>query len=107
LLVANFGEGARGSVYIDPPPIEDDAVLIYSTLIDAMEANPVIAPWLTTLIDTTQLLDHLNIPIRDGMRDSEFVQPQPVAGKTNNDQNPDDPNAQRAKRLRFGGRNGN
>jgi hypothetical protein len=65
LLVLNYGPDAKDSVYVDCPPIEDNAVQIFGQLLQAELANPQIGPWLAEQIDNLQLLDYLGVPISE------------------------------------------
>jgi hypothetical protein len=85
MLELNFGAGAAGAVYIDPPPIEDNAIQAFLAIITPLLANPIIAPWLTSLLNMPMLLDRLDVPIEDDMRKNKFVPP-PVQTPANGTQ---------------------
>jgi hypothetical protein len=66
LLVYNFGERARGSVYITPAPIEDDKRRVFSRLFEAVLTNPGTLEETLTWVDMDAVFDVLEIPKRNG-----------------------------------------
>jgi hypothetical protein len=80
LLVMRFGPDAKDAVYIDPPPIEDNAIQGIIDLLKTEMLNPVIGPWLASVMNQTGLLDRADFPINEAMRDQTFKPP--VLGPT-------------------------
>jgi hypothetical protein len=80
LLEQRFGPEARGAVYADPNPIEDNTIQGILDLLKVLAANPIIGPWLTSVLNITGLLDRGDFPINDKMRDAQFMfsQPEPA-----------------------------
>jgi len=62
MLAANFGQAARGAVYIDPAPIADDQVQVLQAIMAAAMGNGDMASTLLGRIDVGQVLRQLGIP---------------------------------------------
>jgi len=65
ILAYNFGEDARGSVYIEPAPLVDTAHAVLERVLDAMLANPGTLEELLTQLDSDALAQALRLPMRD------------------------------------------
>jgi hypothetical protein len=90
LLILNFGPEYADAVYIDPTDIEDDAVMGFLQVITAELANPILGPWLATVMDQGGILDRLGIPINEKMRDMLLKPPMAQLGSTGTNDNPQD-----------------
>lgn len=78
MLVLNFGPSAKGAVYIDPSPIEDDAQANLLKIIGPLLNHQEIGAWLFSLIDSVGFLDQMDVPILQSMRNAKFT-PSPVS----------------------------
>lgn len=84
-LVYNFGESARGAVYITPAPISTDTMQTRFEILKAILANTVTGPQVLARFDIDGLCDDLDVPLK-----AENPEQQPgydpaiagVAGKT-------------------------
>jgi hypothetical protein len=85
LLVLKYGPDAKDSVYIDCPPIEDNAVAIFGQLLQAELGNPQIGGWLATQIDNLQLLDYLGVPISEGASNTPIILNDPSSDEEDDD----------------------
>lgn len=63
VLVANYGETARGSVWADPVPLLDTTAENAFKMISAAMASPALGPLLFPIIDWKSLFDDVEIPI--------------------------------------------
>lgn len=62
LLVWNFGERARGQVFIEPAPLIDEKRAIFRWLFEALLANPAIIDVLASRLDIDAMADQLGVP---------------------------------------------
>jgi hypothetical protein len=76
LLTLNFGPGAAGTVYIDPPPLVDTKVERSMKLIDAITKPGNVAAALAKIIDGVQLVKDLDGPVLPNAK-WEVPEPQP------------------------------
>jgi hypothetical protein len=65
ILAYNFGEDARGSVYIEPAPLADTAYAVLERVLDAILANPGTLEELLTQLDADSLAQALKLPVVD------------------------------------------
>ncbi len=68
VLELNFGPDARGSVYIDPPPLLDSKSQRFSDFLTAISTNGDVSTALANYADVADLLDGLDIPIKEGAK---------------------------------------
>ncbi len=68
LLAMNFGTAARGAVYAEPAPIEDDSIETYKTLLNALLADQNAGPDVARKIDVDALLESVNVPTHAASR---------------------------------------
>jgi hypothetical protein len=61
LLALNFGEEARGSVEIQPAPLSDPKVQLYTDLLEAMYANPSLGSAFAEVTDWDDIFQHMDI----------------------------------------------
>lgn len=83
LLVRNFGEDARGSLCLEPSPIQDAAKQYLSGLLDGLLTNPQNSQDFYKKLGKTKTAADLDIPIRDGIdadEDPEPIVPPPAPG---------------------------
>jgi hypothetical protein len=78
VLAVNWGEEARGSVYIEPAPLVDDKIATYKLLLAAILGNPGALEELLASADMEAVLDALDIPMAQGS-------PPPFGGKFGNE----------------------
>ena len=71
LLVANFGEEARGAIRVSAAPVEDDTADTYKTIAEAMLKVPQVAMALTKYINLPAMFDELNVPLNDNREELE------------------------------------
>ncbi len=70
ILAVNFGDDARGSVYLEASPLVDTRIVFFQDVYKALLANPIVADTMATTIDLDSLTDALDIP-----KSEEVVQP--------------------------------
>lgn len=66
ICVLNFGEEARGTIEVKPAPLTDPKLELYAKLIDAVFANPTLAPEFAKGVDWEDVFSHLDISAADG-----------------------------------------
>lgn len=89
ILELNFGPSARGSVLIDAPPLVDSKAQQFAALIDKLSSNTAISAALAKHVDMDEMLNGLDIPIREGSKfEIEEPKPQPSAAPTGNGNDP-------------------
>lgn len=64
--VLKFGEEARGTIEVKPAPLTDPKLELYAKLIDAVFANPTLAPEFAKVPDWEDVFSHLDISAADG-----------------------------------------
>ncbi|HCD32302.1 MAG TPA: hypothetical protein DER01_07825, partial [Phycisphaerales bacterium] len=62
LLVLNFGEDARGSVYFEPNPIQDESRTLAREVIKGMTATPDGREFLRVYLDFEQISEMTTLP---------------------------------------------
>lgn len=79
ILVLNFGEKARGKVYIKPAPLVDSKIDIFLAMLNGIMADPYLARTMIRGIDIDDMAEHLDIavdPDVKGLNDL-FAEPMP------------------------------
>ena len=62
VLVLNFGEEARDSVYISAAPLEDDSVALYQSIVNKLLSNSETAKPISDKIDIDAMFDGMDVP---------------------------------------------
>lgn len=71
LLAVNWGEKARGKVWIKPKPLADAKRAVFDKILQAVLTNPSLVEELVVQTDMDAVLDAMEIPKRDG-KDFDF-----------------------------------
>jgi hypothetical protein len=79
LLVLNFGEQARGSIYATPAPILDSKKIVLKQILTAILQNAATLEMALAQIDTDAIYDQLDIPKRETIVPVESVAVLPQA----------------------------
>lgn len=89
VLTLNFGEQARGSVWVEPAPLTDELKAVFSRLLDAVLNNPGTLEEALIQTDMNAVWDALEIPKKNKTVDFSAVQdPQPQPDPNADPDNP-------------------
>jgi hypothetical protein len=78
VLELNFGSDAKGSVYIDPPPLVDSKSIRYADFISAISPDRRVSKALAEGVDLQKVMEGLDIPIKEGASFEIQDEPQPT-----------------------------
>lgn len=102
IVTLNFGPDYRGAVEIQPAPLVDQKVVIYSKILEAILGNTTVAPEVLAECDLEEVFDHLDIETQPGSALNERMK---TLAQTLSDQR--DQKSQQASIAGTGGANGN
>ena len=80
MLAVNFGEDARGAVYVSPETLGSDEKTFFRTLATAVLANPMNVGMLQTMVDLETMLDIAGLP-RTGSEGPDLIRQAEDAAK--------------------------
>jgi hypothetical protein len=65
VLADNFGEEARGAVWVEPAPLADNSIQQAFTLVQALIANPLLASTVAGKINLKKLIEESGMPLAE------------------------------------------
>jgi hypothetical protein len=95
LLALNYGEDARGTVWIEPGPLVDEDMAFFRELFQQILTNPAFAAAIIKAMDVDSIIDRIDVPKRDdAIIDLKDVQPLPTPPQPGRPVPPQNGNAQ-------------